>query len=320
MIQLSSTSILILYDDSTTEPLESGMIRNRIVRACVSAGETESWIAGDLALAVEFSLLNSEKRMIRAGELDAMICAVLEDAGYPAVAAEYQRISKAAPPDYLPADAHSVQLVLEQNLSLEPERMNRIVSRVQKALELLGMDQVSRGLILELARQFRDMDFTASVVPQPEENVPQRPASVILRKEELEEFCGETASRFLRSRVLQVSHISRLFSVLRIELSLTAFSELNGLEKPVTELLFWSAASPLIAAIDDLCRTADDYALERGESDSVPLPLSLTVRDAVSFAQNYMNSPEKNAEDCIRGLMGTLVASLERQPFKVELK
>ena len=82
MIQLSSNTILILYNDSTTEPLDTAVIRNRIARACVSAGEAESWIAGDLALAVEFALLNQETRMVRAEELDNMIRSALEDAGY----------------------------------------------------------------------------------------------------------------------------------------------------------------------------------------------------------------------------------------------
>ena len=163
------------------------------------------------------------------------------------------------------------------------------------------------------------MDFTAPVPPQTEEE-PRKTASIIIRKEELEEFAAKETSHFLRSKVLQVSHISRLFSVLRTDLSLTAFAELNGLSKPVTELSFWSAAAPLLSAIDDLCRTADSFAAERGEEGTVPLPLSITIRDAVSFARNYMNTTEKNAEDCIRGLMGTFVVSLERQPFKVELK
>ena len=319
MIQLSSNTILILYSDTTTEPLDTEEIRSRIFRACVSAGEMDSWIADDLSLAVEFALLTKEQRMIRAEELDQLIFSTLEDAGYPAIAVEFQRAAKAAPPDFLSVTEESVRLVLTQNLALEPNRLEKLISRVLKSLELLGMEYASRNLILELGRQFRDTDFTASR-PQIPSGMPEKDASIVLRKETLESKVSPDTASLLRSGTLRIFHVSRLFSVLRLELSLTAFSELNGLEKPVTELAFWSISAKLTQAIDELCRIADAICLEYGEQDCTPLPLSLTVRDAASFAGNYMNAPEKSAVDCARGLLSAFTASLERQPFKVQLQ
>lgn len=320
MIQLSSNVILVLHDDATTEPLDTEEIQTRIIRACIAAGETDSWIAGDLALAVEYSLLSSEQRMIRARELDHLILSTLEDAGYPAVAAEFRRIARSAPPDFLPANGDSVRLVLKNHLVMEPERSERVVSKTEHALELLGMEQVSRGLILELARQFRDSDVSAGSPPVPEVRPPSNGnGAIILRKDIFMERAGGTTGSFLRSKVLRVFHVSRLFSVLRVELSLSGFSELLGLEKPVTELAFWSVSSGLAGSIGELCRIADSACLELGEH-CTPLPLSLSVRDAVPFAQMYMNCPKESAVECIRGLMGAFISSLERQPFKVQLQ
>lgn len=319
MIQLSNSTILILHSDTTTEPLDPEEIRSRIFRACAAAGEMDSWIADDLSLAVEFSLLSKEQRMIRAEELDQLILTTLEDSGFPAVAVEFKRAAKSAPPDFLTVTEESVRLVLTQNLALESSRIDKIVLRVRKSLELLGMELVSRNLILELGRQFRDTDFTASRPPIPMHE-PDEDASIVLKKEDLEKAVSAETASLLRAHVLSVSHVSRLFSVLRLELSLTAFSELNGLERPVTELSFWSVSSRLSKAIDELCRIADSICLERGEKDCTPLPLSLTVRDAASFAGNYMNVQKKSALDCARGLLGAFTASLERQPFKVQLQ
>lgn len=319
MIQLSSSTILILHSDTTTEPLDPEELRSRIFRACVSAGEMDSWIADDLALAVEFSLLTKEQRMIRADELDQLILSTLEDAGYPSVAVEFKRVSKAAPPDFLSATEESVRFVLNQNLALEPARIERLISRVLKALELLGMEYASRNLILELGRQFRDTDYSG-MGQKITRKEPEKDDSIVLKKEELEQKVSPETASLLRSKVLQISHVSRLFSVLRLELSLTAFSELNGLEKPVTELAFWSVSSRLTTAIDELCRIADSICQERGEKDCTPLPLSLTVRDAASFAGIYMNAPEKSALECAKGLLGTFTASLARKPFKVQLQ
>jgi hypothetical protein len=149
---------------------------------------------------------------------------------------------------------------------------------------------------------------------------PEKDASLVLKKEELEELVSEESASLLRSKVLQITHVSRLFSVLRLELSLSAFSELKGLEKPVTELAFWSVSSHLTTAIDELCRIADSICQERGEADCTPLPLSLSVRDAAFFADTYMNAPEKSAIECAKGLLGAFTASLSRQPFKVQLQ
>lgn len=318
MIQLSSSTILILHPDTTTEPLDTEEIRSRIFRACVAAGEMDSWIADDLSLAVEFSLLSKEQRMIRAEELNQLICSTLEDSGFPTVALEFKRTIKTAPPDFLSVNQESVQLVLSRNLALDQVRMERLVPRVLKSLELLGMEHASRNLILELGRQFRDTDFIS--LPHIPAGEPEKDASIVLKKEELEAKVSPETASLLRSRVLRISHISRLFSVLRLELSLTAFSELNGLEKPVTELSFWSVSFQLTRAIDEICRVADEICLERGEAGCTPLPLSLTVCDAESFAGLYMNATEKYALDCARGLLGAFTSSLTRQPFKVQLQ
>lgn len=320
MIQLSSNTILILYPDSSTEPLDTAEIRNRILRACISAGETNSWIAGELALAVEFSLLSSEQRMIRSEDLDRMILSSLEDAGFPAVAVEFKRIVRSAPPDFLPASEDSVLMIVQNNLAMEPDRMKRVVSRVLRSLDLLGMKLVSRGLILELSRQFRDTDLAIHMAPPAETVSPADGVAVLLRQEELEKMISGKTGTFLRSKVLQIPHISRLFSALRIDLSLTAFAELNGLMKPVTELAFWSISSELTLAVDEICRIADEICRKRGEEECTPLPLSLTVRDGKYFAGTYMNCPAEYASDCAGGLIGAFISSLSRQPFKVDIQ
>ena len=318
MIQLSSSTIMVLHPDTTTVPLDTEEIRSRIFRACVSAGEMDSWIADDLSLAVEFSLLTKEQRMIRVEELNQLICTTLEDSGFPAVALEFKRSIKSAPPDFLAVSEASVRLVLNGNLALDQVKMERIVPRILKSLELLGIENVSRNLILELGRQFRDTDFI-SLPPAPT-GEPETDDSIVLRKEDLEKNVSPETAALLRSRVLRLSHVSRLFSVLRLEISLTAFSELNGLEKPVTELSFWSISSQLTGAIDEICRAADAVCSELGEEGCTPLPLSLTVCDAASFAGNYMNASEKHVLDCARGLLGALTSSLSRKPFKVQLQ
>lgn len=319
MIQLSNSTILVLHPDASTEPLDTEEVKRRIFRACLAAGENESWIAEDLSLAVEFSLLTKKDRRIRAEELNQLILSTLEAAGYPSVAVEYKRATTAVPVDFLPVSELAVRQVLSRNLAMDETQKDRIVTRVLKSLELIGLEHVSGGLILELGRQFRDTDI---VVPERKIAWEEQPKDsfILLPQDVLERSVSRRTTEFLRSGVLQVSHISRLFSVLRIDLSLTKFSEMHGLEKPVTELAFWSVCGELAESVDGLCRAADSVCLKNGEPGCTPLPLLLTVLDASLFAGNYMNVTEKSEMDCIRTLLGTFTGSLRRQPFKVQLQ
>ena len=91
MIQLSNTSIMIFRADGSTVPFDVEEIQTRIIRACIAAGETESWIAGDLSLSIEFALLSTKNRTIKESDLENMIIRALEESGYPHVAADFKR-------------------------------------------------------------------------------------------------------------------------------------------------------------------------------------------------------------------------------------
>ena len=158
MIQLSNTSIMIFRADGSSVPFDVEEIQTRIIRACIAAGETESWIAGDLSLSVEFALLSTHSRTIRESDLDSMIVRALEDSGYPHVAADYKRSTSTGAVADVPVNEKTVHAALEPVLSLSGEKLERIVDKVVQALLGIGFEACSPRLMVELARHYRDSD------------------------------------------------------------------------------------------------------------------------------------------------------------------
>ncbi len=318
----NSSSISVIRNDGTAVPFDVEDIQTRIIRACITAGETESWIAGDLSLSIEFALISSRRTSIRSDELDSMVVRALEDSGYPQIAADYQRISGTPSPDLIEVSRTALMPAISKNLAMEGDRLEQIAAQVENALKTIGFRQTTLQLILEMARQFRDNE-PAPASQKSGAHTPVRKracgSAIVLRQPDLVPMLPPETARMLELRILRVFNISRLFPVLRIELSLSAFSDFCALPKPVMELAFWSVSRKLSGAVDSVCLAADRFCSAHGETGAVPLPLYLGVRDSLRFGVDYMGCQKTIARECVSGLVGTFASSLGRQPFKTTL-
>lgn len=321
MIQLSNTAIMIVRPDSSSIPFDVEEIQTRIIRACIAAGETESWIAGDISLSVEFALLSTKGRFIKESDLDSLIIRALEDSGYPHVAADFKRSAAPAAPSDLPVNAKSIQNAVAANLSLPPgERLDAIVAEVETALRAIGFERCSPRLMLELARQFRDRE-TSALPPIPLKTHPLKPGGdiLLLQQSDFRELGSLNLKDLLSGGTLRIHGISRLFPALRIDVSFPNFADAMELSKPVSELALLSSWSRLLSGIDEICEKADHFCRSEQLPVTLPLPLCLNFRDALEFAVNYMNCPQATATECIRGVLGDFTNALVRKPFKVNV-
>ena len=320
MIQLSNTSIMIFRADGSSVPFDVEEIQTRIIRACIAAGETESWIAGDLSLSVEFALLSTHSRTIRESDLDSMIVRALEDSGYPHVAADYKRSTSTGAVADVPVNEKTVHAALEPVLSLSGEKLEQIVNKVVQALLGIGFEACSPRLIVELARHYRDSDSEStpvlSLCPHP-----LKPGDdvMLLRPSDFHTLASVNLKDLLTGESLRVHGVSRLFAALKVDISLTRFADAMELSKPVSELALLSSWSRLLSAIDELCEKADHFCRSEELPATLPLPLCLNFRDALDFAVNYMNCPQATATECILGVLGDFTNALARKPFKVNI-
>ncbi len=320
MIQLSNTAIMIVRPDSSSIPFDVEDIQTRIIRACIAAGETESWIAGDISLSVEFALLSTKSRFIKESDLNHLIVRALEDSGYPHVAAEFKRSAPVAPPSDIPVNEKSIRTTVAASLSLSGEKLETIVSKVEAALRAIGFDRCSPRLMLELARQFRDRE-TAVLPPLALKTHPLKPGGdiLLLQQSDFRELGSLNLKDLFAGGSLRLHGISRLFPALRIDVSFPCFADAMELSKPVSELALLASWNRLLSGIDELCEKADHFCRSEELPVALPLPLCLNFREALRFAAEYMNCTPTTVTECIRGVLNDFTGALERKPFKINV-
>ena len=320
MIQISNTAIMIMKDDATRVPFESEEIQTRIIQACLSSGETSSWIAMDIALAVECALLSNRTRVIRENELDELVVRALEDSGYPHVAADFKRSASSMQTVSIPVTENEIRRVLETNLAVPEDRLNMIADHVEQALDAIGFGTVSPKLILELGREFRNSFGADQAFPDIQIKTNPLKAgdeSMLLKPRDFHDMGSVNLRDLLSGGSLRIFGVSRLFPAIRLEISFPAFADAMELSRPVSELALQSSWGRLIAGIDEVCSRADHYCSAEEIPVTLPLPLCLTFRGTVLFAEQYMNCRSSNSVDFSRSLIADFAASLSRKPFKI---
>lgn len=112
-------------------------------------------MAEDIALAVEYTLLNSNRpdAVFGQGELAAAVIRMLEETGFPEVAALFRQ-SGGDRQVAVDADPVSVAGFLQKFLACSDTIFDRVVHEVARAVEILGIHEADPHLYLELARYY----------------------------------------------------------------------------------------------------------------------------------------------------------------------
>ncbi len=319
MIQLSNTSIMIFRADGSTVPFDVEEIQTRIIRACIAAGETESWIAGDLSLSIEFALLSTKNRTIKESDLENMIIRALEESGYPHVAADFKRSAVTTAVSDVPVNEKTVLAAISPSLSLPDEKLRIIAEKVVQALLGIGFETCSPRLMVELARHYRDRETSMPVLRLAP--VPLKPGDdvMLLKPSDFHTLASVNLKDLIGGQILRIHGVSRLFAALKIDISLLRFADVMNLSQPVSELALQATWGRLVMGVDELCERAGQYCRQEKEPVTLPLPLCITFRDMEAFAVSRMNCPKAVTEKCINGLVSDFTAGLKQKPFKINI-
>ena len=157
MVKVADTIIYIQDPDGGRAPFDPLTLQTRLINCFLTAGLREnSYMAEDIALAVEYTLLNSNRPelVFGQGELAAAVIRMLEETGFPEVAALYRRTSgerRVA----IDSDPDSVAGLLRKFLACSDEAFfDRIAGEVSHAAKTLGITEADPHLSLELARHY----------------------------------------------------------------------------------------------------------------------------------------------------------------------
>jgi len=323
MINISNHTIFILLDDGRAVPFDSAFLQQRILDACLNAGVSDSWVAQDIALSVEFAIsktLNAgESGSVKAAEIDALVTRILEDAGYIDAAEEYGKVAG----HYLPENFRIAELrkFLEERLNLSGEQLASVAARVRNTLVSIAAPVPSPQLILELARHFRQID-TDGVHLDIEIPKHHFAGASLIESAEIQNKLSTETAEMVSKRILTIHPVNlKVFQYLRIGVRLTGLVTESKLSAPVTELSLMPLFYPLAECIDSICLEADSICLERNFADATPLKLLLDFTDTAIFTREWMGcQTPSSAEKTARELALSLASQLTHKPFKITCK
>ena len=267
------------------DPVE---LQTRLINCFLTAGLRESsYMAEDIALAVEYTLLNSNRpdAVFGQGELAAAVIRMLEETGFPEVAALFRQ-SGGDRQVAVDADPVSVAGFLQKFLACSDTIFDRVVHEVARAVEILGIHEADPHLYLELARYYE-------------------------RKFAIESITGGPVAR-LRGRTSATK--AEIFSRIRFFFMMKPFARKFGLTPPVTEM----EVEPLLfrmSRILELGRAAIDAALQPPE----PLPVQLTIPDMSGFITEYFGAEQEKSRKLMDELARTLSFELKNGIYKLSV-
>ena len=294
--------------DGTREPFDALSLQTRLIGCFLAAGRNDSsFMAEDIALAVEYTLRNVERPepVFGRGEIDAAVIRLLEESGLPDVA----KIFRKGLPEarlLIGSSQETLQELLRHHLACSAERFDAVLSRTLEAAQKLGISEAAPHLWLELARHFeREMA---------EEDPPFQEMTIdkTLTRDEIFNLLTPDALELCKAGVLRINGITTLFPCIHFYFMMNAFAETAHLQKPVIELLL----EPQLYQVSSILESVRQ-AIETKLQTPDPLPCILTVPDMLDFITGYLDSTPSGAEKIAAGLASALAGQLNCDLFKL---
>jgi len=307
MIELGGGNISILYADGTSAFFDPEELRLRLEKSFLSAGRADVWIAGEMALAVEYALRcrvgedSGSDMVIHAGDIDDCVVRILEDSGYPDAAVHFRK-QRVTSGDFGKLSPETVESYLAEKLQLTGPAGSELAARVRQALDAIGIRQCSPHLVLELARHFRDSAASAHRLPA----VPVTP-----------ETAAGSVPAPEEKKILNIRLSERIFPSIRAEIDLKLLFEDCSLTPPLTEL---SLIPILLPAADQL--NAECVRLR--QNGTLKRPLVLTFRGFAAFARQWLCYDSAADREMLskrgRAFSACFHSLLREKPFKTFLR
>lgn len=324
MIKLCSSAITIINPDGTRFVFEIEELQSRIIKSCLAAGIRDVWIAEDISLSIEYALSqnNETSSVFTLSDLNFIVVKILEETGYPEVAENF-KLQNDIEDEIVKVSRDIVVDVVKNNLGLTGVALEDVAKETKIALDKIGAVDVSPMLILELAKFYKNKSYAVeemhriSVSGSVEGDTWRVPVSEIISN------LATDTRLFLEKGVVQVVGVSPLYPAIKIDIKITKFATLLGLEFPLTEMAIIPHFFSLAHHINVIIETVDTLFSEitRGtEAElSTPLPIYLNVRDMSQFAEKWMYSVWPDAHQCCEDMLYYLERDLVRGVFKLQL-
>ena len=300
--------IYIREQDGLNSMFSAGDLRAKLFRCLSYSGvEHPEDSSDDIALAVEYSLINRQQGIIDRGELDAAVIRLLEETGFPEAAVHY-RNDGGFEEELLPATESAVSELLERRISFTDSELKAICSDVVLAAQKLDISEASPHLYLELARHFsrRSADLERN-------SLQELPLLDSEKLEKLPENVSGPTLKLMETRVISVEGLTAIFPCVRFHVSMQEFCRFFDVTSPVTELLVYPSVNQVASAIEE-CRTK----LSSGNQEGTNLPCTLNIHDLRQFVREAFECSSELAIESLATELANLFISGNTEFFKLD--
>jgi len=292
------------------DPVE---LQTRLINCFLTAGLREnSYLAEDIALAVEYTLLNSGRSepVFGQGELAAAVIRMLEETGFPEVATLFRQNGGDR---YVAIDAtpEAMGKFLRKFLACSETIFDRVVHEVSHAVETLGIAEADPHLYLELARHYERKFAIEGIAGSSVTRLRGRASAT---RDEVAAILPPEVRELIAEGVLRVGEVNAIFSRIRFFFMIKPFARKFNLVPPVTEM----EVEPLLfrmSRILELGRAAVEEALQPPE----PLPVQLTIPDMSGFVSDYFGAERGKSRKLTEELARTLSFELKDGVYKLTM-
>ena len=314
MMKYTEKTILIQEYNGERVPFNAEELQRDLIGSFLSAGKQElAYLAGEITLAVEYTLLNSARPelVFGRGEVGAAVIRMLEETGFPEVATCY-RSNRGESYLTLTPEQPVLSELLKKYLACPAERFNDVVKRVCQSLKQLQITAVPPHLALELARYYEHQAAEEHLPAELEKQ--ERKLQKTVRQAEIYQVLPSAATPLIEAEILRINAISAFFPCIRLVFEIEKFAQLHKLGNPVMEL---ELVGPLfeVGQLLDLCRKSIDEAFSPQE----PLPVSLNIPDMSDFVVFHLGGERLRFQRAGRDVAKMITAGFTGDLYKLTL-
>ncbi len=311
MVKPTEKIIFIQNHEGERTPFDAVELQTRLINCFLTAGLRESsYLAEDIALAVEYTLLTSGRPdpVFGQGELIAAVIRMLEETGFPEVAALFrqdggeQRVSIDATPE-------AVTVFLQKFLACSEEIFDRVAREVSRAIEVLGIPEAEPHLYLELARHYERKFAIEGIVGAPIKRSRNRTSAT---SDEIAAILPPEVRALITEGILRVGEVGEIFPRTRFFFRMEPFARKFRLCAPVTEMEVEPLLFQISRILEQARKTIND-ALQPPE----PLPVQLTIPDMSTFLAEYFGAERGKARKLSDELIRALSFELKDGIYKL---
>ena len=309
---------MLTSSEGITSAFDPDRLQSRIIQSFLAAGITESYLADDISLAVEFSLQKSKRKekVFTLSEVNNSVVRILKDTGFPEIAAIYLR-NNACVQMTIDLEFNTIKQLIQKNLGVNLYSIDDLTGKVLSAAQHLNITNASPELFVELARHYETEDFASEDIEPVSLDAWEHDKRWLIKANDLEQELAISTRNLIDAKVIRLIGVSGMFPSVRIFFMINEFCRFHGINGPLTEMVLMPYLFSLGKAIDNCISTTDRLASEQaGQND---LPIFITIPDMSSFASQMLDASWPEVEKDCREMIAPLCNSLSRPLFKLKL-